>query len=1296
MLNQFSVVVLMLSLLPRGAVEAAQNRSLIEGRQTRGAGTPPSRETMLRNFRDPPAEYRPIDCWWWDAGHLSEERIRWQLEELKAKGVGGTWYYPRFVRGQPLSCVPHYWTDEWWGFTKFAMNEHRRLGMRAWFSDWTAHQFFQNSVREEAKKDPSLVGRRLLIHEAESSGEERILIEIPEGEEVLTAAAYRKIGNSLDPASRVGLEDAVRENKLAWKTQEAGWLLAVVTSAPFDLNYLDRRVAERWLKHGLGEYEHRLGDLLGNPLGAYGADELFFMFGDTFYSPLLKARFETDKGYDPTAELPGLFHDIGSRTDKIRCDYYEIMNTLLEENWYAPIPEWLKARGMIYTNFCPIGKSNDILQQTYHFGDFFRRMRHFDISGAEEQAGRPHNFTFFAKTASSIAHLYGRKRTGVCAYWGSGWGHTTAENLAWTHEHFAYGVNFYDRHGGLYTTLGGWYEWVPPAVHFRQPYWQYWKHFTDYISRLSYVMSQGVHVSDVAVLYPLTTVHANWTGGDRFAAPARQASMATVNLAECIYETGIDFDYVDEPSLEKAEVRDATLGVAGLEFRAVVMPSLTTIRMDSLLKIKAFYDCGGTIVAYGRLPNASPENGRDDPNIRSVLRDLFGIADSEPVTTTVAHKNERGGQAFFVPDGYQRTAEVIANAIVTDVETAEKNLYHTHQKAGDLHIYYFYNHTDEARRVSVLLRVAGEPEIWDPTRGEIQPVHRFEKVDGRTRVEFDMQPRDAVVLVMTPPVGRPRVVRDTLTELTSVKPGDDHIKVLGLAASGGRKEVRVVQEDREYAAEVSVNDPPASLHVEGPWACRLEPTMNNRWGDFRYPASDTLIGTEARRFRYREEVRFAGTSLGWHRPSFDDRGWVEQTYSYGPYFWTIGPFREDHVPRSMVDLARQGLVDPGKAYGHPFRTRHWERYRFSRKFGAADKEAHSDWAGLRGVSENFLILKKVEGGRDVVRCFFTHVHSSAERDYLFDFGGDGTFPRKAWINGKQVIPSAGDVATKTTVRLPKGWSSLLLKIVQPKGETVRAFAGFLDPSEPPFDEPTVPRLRWFARPLPLTWDIKPASEGPVGWYRFKAPPGLAAMRFKLDARAAQVWVDGRPVWRDDQIDSHGAADEIVVHLDEPASETSHVAVRVEQKPGVYGGAAFPEPVRFDTAAGRIPLGDWCEYGLETYSGCVLYTTTILLTREHLAGRVILDLGRVLTVVDVRINGKSAAVLMAPPYACDISDLAREGANSIEVKVANTLANHMSTYPTKFVYDGQTRSGLLGPVELRFVSNVTLTALPLRE
>lgn len=72
-------------------------------------------------FKNPGAGYRPIDCSWWDGGHLSEEKLKWQIEELHAKGVGGTWLYPRFGASQPLGAEPGFWTDGWWKFVDYAL-----------------------------------------------------------------------------------------------------------------------------------------------------------------------------------------------------------------------------------------------------------------------------------------------------------------------------------------------------------------------------------------------------------------------------------------------------------------------------------------------------------------------------------------------------------------------------------------------------------------------------------------------------------------------------------------------------------------------------------------------------------------------------------------------------------------------------------------------------------------------------------------------------------------------------------------------------------------------------------------------------------------------------------------------------------------------------------------------------------------------------------------------------------------------------------------------------------------------
>jgi hypothetical protein len=441
-----------------------------------------------------------------------------------------------------------------------------------------------------------------------------------------------------------------------------------------------------------------------------------------------------------------------------------------------------------------------------------------------------------------------------------------------------------------------------------------------------------------------------------------------------------------------------------------------------------------------------------------------------------------------------------------------------------------------------------------------------------------------------------------------------------------------------------------------------------------------------------EEEGKSGVKLGWHERGFDDSDWQNVTYSYGPYWWTIGPFEDGKEPEEILQKAKAGEIETDKRYEVAGKSFQWERYSFSQKFGYEGAEAHNEWGGLLGVSENFLVFDATGDDKNATRYLFTHVYSPEEKDYHLNFGGKARFQRKAWINGEQVISvSEEEAEAQEKVNLKRGWNSVLLEMVHPEGEKIWTFAVFQETSTTPSFDPYIPLLRWFIKPQKLIFDIKPEKECRIGWYRFSAPPGLKSIKLNLNGRksvcssaihCASVWIDGQSA----------KIEEGRITLDSPMEEVSQVALRVEQEPGCYAGAAFPLPVAFECEIGKIPLGDWCDYGLETYSGGAVYTRLVNLEKCHLQGKVFLDLGQVETTVEVHVNGKPAGIKMGRPFRFDITQLVFEGENQIQVKVVNTLANHMSTYPTNYVYKGQTVSGLLGPVSIQFLSKVTLTAM----
>ncbi|MDP7396813.1 MAG: hypothetical protein QF541_08080, partial [Lentisphaeria bacterium] len=298
-------------------------------------------------------------------------------------------------------------------------------------------------------------------------------------------------------------------------------------------------------------------------------------------------------------------------------------------------------------------------------------------------------------------------------------------------------------------------------------------------------------------------------------------------------------------------------------------------------------------------------------------------------------------------------------------------------------------------------------------------------------------------------------------------------------------------------------------------------------------------------------------------------------------------------------------------------------------------------------------------------------------------GGAGT-GQQAWVNGRRIVDfGENDHVARVPVRLEQGLNTVLLKLVHQGGQPINVFAAFQSPDAEPLEStPPPPLLKWFAGGATPTCDVTPHAESRIGWYRFEAPSGTQTIGLTLNVESAEAWVNGQSV----------AICDGRIELAEPLTGVGQVALRLEQKPGVYAGAAIPEPVEIGCGPTRLPLGDWCDYALESYSGGAVYRKQFRLTAAQLDPRIILDLGRVQISAEVEINGKVVGVGLARPYSFDITDYVQEGENDLKVTVFNSLANHYSvTYPSTYVFEGQTVSGLLGPVELQFVTKVRITA-----
>ena len=140
------------------------------------------------------------------------------------------------------------------------------------------------------------------------------------------------------------------------------------------------------------------------------------------------------------------------------------------------------------------------------------------------------------------------------------------------------------------------------------------------------------------------------------------------------------------------------------------------------------------------------------------------------------------------------------------------------------------------------------------------------------------------------------------------------------------------------------------------------------------------------------------------------------------------------------------------------------------------------------------------------------------------------------------------------------------------------------------------------------------------------------------------------------------------------------------------------------------LKSWIKFeepGIKYYSGTARYDKSFSLSAEDIKGnKLVLDLGNVLEMASVKINGQQMPVVWSAPFRFDITSYAKAGTNDLEVEVVNMWPNRLigdgklpaSKRLTKtniIKFNGSDaekylrESGLLGPVTIKIINLLSL-------
>ncbi len=436
----------------------------------------------------------------------------------------------------------------------------------------------------------------------------------------VAARAYPVAGGRLQRGG-IDLTPLVRDGRIEWTAPEGEWELCVVRAErqANTINPLLAGVGEIVIRDFYQRFQDATPNKSHEGLNYFFNDELQLGAGPMSGTQISPTNSSDAKDTNCWRCCPrsGM---ISARSHP-RCAWTTPMcrMALMEERYFQPIYRWHASRGLIFA--CDSGGRG---LQPDEFGDYFRATRWYTAPGHDTPGG--HADLIKGKVSSSIAGLYRRPRVWLEGYHSLGWGATPERLMYATRENYLYGCTLLNLHGLYYTTHGSFWEWAPPCYHFRMPYWEHMGVFLKYFERLSYLLSQGTFVCDVAVVYPVAPYEAGLDGKKATAHGVRHGHRPDVRRHQFrVHRRGL--------AGPRAGPRRPA-GGHGLFLPRACFAGDGGGAMVVVGKSKRVCRGGGLVLNVGTLPFASDRAGRDDAELDGLVAATFPIRIGSPSLRT--------------------------------------------------------------------------------------------------------------------------------------------------------------------------------------------------------------------------------------------------------------------------------------------------------------------------------------------------------------------------------------------------------------------------------------------------------------------------------------------------------------------------------------------------------------------------------------------------------------------------------------------------------------------------------------
>ena len=655
--------------------------------------------------------------------------------------------------------------------------------------------------------DPTVMSCYLMTHpESEDAMECRVLCDYEH--ECVTGETFRRalpsagklmslVAVDVDTAEILDLRSYVTaDNEIVWNVPEGNWIVHRYVCERDDasqvINMMDYDVCIRYFSDTCRVLLDSLEEEARGAVRSIVCRNVQYggknrrMWSDDF-NDVFRERF----GYDPAPYYPCLFQDAGPSSRHYRAQLMSCRAAMLTDGYMKAAADFAAARDMSVTGFAIESKATAC---SWLFGDGQMLHRYAPVPGI----------------SMPFAYLYGLNGIKVAAGASDGLerGLLSADMFR-RYEKLTDEIIYRETMNALgrganilMTHLGE--DREPPAAEEnsgKSALADWFSHnraaedYTDFCARAALMLRGGRHVSDVAVLYPIHSVHARTFlyefSLSGFEYPAVLENADYMNVMNNLLTYGcMDAEFLHPDVLTESGYSEGGYlyrGSGGSRYSTVILPGTDMISIHALRKLAKFFDDGGHILATGCLPEcafemeepvaaSSSEPSRYDAEVRSLCEHIFGPESTDPSIFREVYSNasENGGLACFIPaittavDGtdmvpaadmmailqsFRLSQDVIfvhppkieySGVVAYDLPTFRKigvdarlarsgSLGILHRKNELCDVYYITNTTSAAYENDVLLRGRHTPEEWNPYRGKAHRIP-FEHVRCRGEV----------------------------------------------------------------------------------------------------------------------------------------------------------------------------------------------------------------------------------------------------------------------------------------------------------------------------------------------------------------------------------------------------------------------------------------------------------------------------------------------------------------------------------------------------------------------------------